>query len=85
MHFLRDARVAMTGNARWNFGSTDVQGVRNWLQSNATAEQREIQGKSMKELALMKQSAVTVVVSTTEQQLLRQLVPGIQVGVGGWG
>jgi len=69
----------MTGHARWNFASTDVQGVRDWLQSNQTKEQVEIQGKMLKELALMKQSAVTVVVSTTEMQLLRQLVPGIQV------
>ncbi|KAI8464632.1 MAG: hypothetical protein J3K34DRAFT_439855 [Monoraphidium minutum] len=81
VHFLRDARVAMTGSARWNFANTDVQGVRDWLQSNATKDQVDIQGKMNKELALMRQSAVTVVVSTTEQQLLRQLVPGIQVHV----
>ena len=71
----------MTGAARWNFAATDVRGVRDWLQANATREQAEIQGKMLKELALMRQSAVTVVVSTTEQQLLRQLVPGIQVHV----
>jgi glycosyltransferase involved in cell wall biosynthesis len=71
----------MTGRARWNFASTDVQGVRDWLQANATKQQAEIQAKMVKELSLMKQSSVTVVVSTTEQQLLRQLTPGARIHV----
>lgn len=81
VHFLRETRVAMTGSKRWNFASTDVKGVREWLHSNHTKQQASIKSKMMKELHLMKQASVTVVVSTTEQQLLRHLMPGIPVHV----
>ncbi len=72
--------MALSTNRRWNFRSTDLNHVTSWLES--ADEQAKLVARTRdRELALIRSSRVTVVVSDEETKLLEKVAPGATIKV----
>lgn len=80
VHFLRNARLALTSKQLWNFDHTTGAQVLKWLLSDSVAAKQLALARD-REVHLMNRSNVTLVVSSTEAKLLERLAPGVNVRV----
>ncbi len=72
--------MALSRNRRWNFDSVDIDHVATWLDSSAP-QARFVATTRDKEVALIKKSRATLVVSEQEAHLLSRVAPGATVRV----